>query len=230
LCQFSIFEWSQNSDNFGIDNYYIDKNHEYNLKDIGAYLNEQNIVFYYRKKLIVPDIETANKLISFVSSSVLSDPQLKEKYKNKKYIDKSISYMYTSDFRAEQNQLIFMGKKSLLEWKANTSGNNFKIFFQTRPKDKNPYYYKNIFIEEGKLMILQNTKRSDFPSALAVSKRWEESGINVGYNPRDIYVSEIVIFDVYTEHGLTHRSKPNGKPKLKIFGYSDGSYAALLFL
>jgi len=235
LKQYSLFEWANDSENFGMDNFKIIPNHKYDLKKLNSRIIRGNDVLYKGNRLIVNDEETAKRLINFVKVSSLNDSTIIDRYKNKRIIDGSSLYTSIVDFRTEKKQLVFLNREGVLQWKMEKSRDlaNSNVYSQPRPWNKEAYYYRNLNIENGKLMIIQNTEDGDFPSALAVSKMWETRTINPGYNPDpDIYVPEDGLkFEVFTEEGKYHES---GKSKslitLKIFGYDDGSYGAVLFL
>jgi len=229
LKEYSLYEWAQKPSKFSIKNYVVIKNHVYNLEKTN-YRIERTDVFYKKRLIIVQDMETATKLLSFVNVSSLNDSTLERRYKNKKSVNVTAFFKYLTDFQSEKDQLIFIGKGSVVSWLSNDHEKIFEVSPQLLPETKNPYYYRNMSIENGKLMLLQNTRTQNFASALAVSKEWEHTKTNVGYNPVNIYVEENPSFEVYTKEGLTHRSDHRSNRIYKLFGYDDGSYAALLFL
>lgn len=245
LKEYSIYEWAQNPAKFDESKFvvYEGRTHvEYGITD-GVDLTPllelgvKHPTFYYRSKIIVPDKETIGRLLSYVLVSSLNDSFLERNYKYKKYINGAPFYKYLADFKSSKDQLLFIGKGSLVSWLSHTPSNNTEInIIHTRPLPhlKAPYYYKNTLIQNGRLMIIQNTYAGNFPSALAVSKEWVKSGVNVGYNPQEypggIYVEDKPNFEVYTVEGFTHKSEESSGSVYSIFGYEEGSYAALLFL
>jgi len=230
LKEYSIYEWAQKPSRFSIKrNFVVIKDHEYDLSKVN-YRMERNDVFYENAKIIVTDIETAEKLMSFVTVSALNDSSLEKRYKHKKSVNVSAFFKYLTDFESENDQLVFMGKGSLVAWLARDTENIFEVSQTLLPDFKTPYYYRNMSIDNGRLMLLQNTKLGDFASALAVSKEWEHTKTNAGYDPVNIYVEEAPSFQVYTKEGLSHQSDKKSEFVYKLFGYDDGSYAALLFL
>jgi hypothetical protein len=260
LKQYAIYEWSQNPNGFGKNNFVIIKDHSY--EPINNHFFTYNNVFFKldlkskttkpkkkeiskkskvakRYKIIVPDEETQNRLLTFVQTSSLNDSMLAEKYKNKKLIDGKYIYKNINDFRSSENQLIFMGADAVLRWKREKEETETRsnILNHPRPSLKSAYYYRNYRIENGRLAIVQNTVFADFPAALAVSSMWERYGINPGYNPKPgtIDVPNDPAYRIYTNEGLAAESKikPNEKDDilgLYVFNYDDGSFAALLFL
>lgn len=258
LKEYSIYEWSQNPDEFDHENYIVIPDHIYNLDNLELkFSTKTNAVFYKKNKIIVPDKETINRLLMFVNISYLNDSFLAHRYKNKKNICSYKFYSSINDFRPIKNQLIFIGKTSITQWKkyqerASIRNQNYVLSY-TLPDTKEPYYYRNDNIKNGKLMIIQNVEFGYFDTALKVSKMWQNTSynnqddehqqlptrVNIGYYesniPSDIKLPNKPSFKVYTEQGLSHESdqKPNnniGEYRLHIFGYKDGRYAAVLFL
>jgi len=137
------------------------------------------------------------------------------------------------DFGTSKHQLIFMNQRAIINWVIQNDEIINVISTNVNPDTIDPYYYRNILIHDGELMLLQNTEYGDLYSALKVSKEWEITRTNPGYRPRYIKVPGDPSFEVYTLDGMTHRSDKNPsktEPLLKIFGYKDGRYAAALFL
>jgi len=248
LKQLSIYEWAQNPEKFGENNFIVYEGRtasEYGITtesstNIPFIIDRSHSKFYYRSKIIVPDKETIGKLLSYVSVSSLNDSHLQNNLKYRPLINPRPFYKVIQDFTPSKDQTIFIGKGSLVSWMANTrdvdeqKGVNV-VHSHPIETSYTPYYYRNMSIRDGTLMLIQNTHASNFPSALAVSKEWTTSQVNVGYNPETypggIYVEDKAAFEVYTTEGLTHKSVGSvGNIPYTIFGYESGAYAAILFL
>lgn len=243
LKEYALYEWAQNPAKFGEGNFVVYEGREtqdyaVTNNNISEFLElgVKHPTFYYRSKIIVSSSELVKRLLSYVLVSSLNDSHLETEYKYKKFINDAPFYKYLSDFKPSKDQNLFIGKGSLVSWLSHTPVGDTEInIIHTRPlpQSKSMYYYRNMAIQEGRLMIIQNTYSNNFPSALAVSKEWIMSGINVGYYPNEypggIYVEEDPNFEVYTVEGLTHTSGKKGDT-YTIFGYSDGGYGAILFL
>jgi hypothetical protein len=253
LKEYSLYELAVLRDKFDIKNFVIDKDYFYDLEISNFQLppDKRTNPFYSNGKIVVPDEETALRLITHVKILSLRDSTLLDNYASKTRIDNSAFFENISDFKSEQNQLIFLDKKGLIEWRNITSTFGAKtdliqivdtklkayISGNVSPDKSEPYYYRNDNIQKGRVMLLQNTKEGDLPSALQVSTEWELTGVNIGYNIslRDENIQKEYPLEVYTEEGLTHRSgnasSNSVKNKiLKVFGYDNGAYAAILFL
>ena len=254
LREYAIYEWTKNIDAFGLDNFMIEPNFYYDMALLNFELPPTPINPFYQlddlnvNKLVVPDEDTAKRLITLVLTLSVRDSFFYENSLNKKSVDTSLFFTQLNDFRREKDQLIFLDKSSLSEWKKRKLDfvddpsqivleNSDKTYISGALFSQNsePYYYRNFRIEDGKLSILQNTQGGDLFSALAVSKEWETYKVNPGYEPKNIVVPENPSFEVYTDVGLTHQSLAinelsNEEIIYKVFGYDDGSYAAILFL
>lgn len=237
LKQYSLFEWANDPENFGIDTFYVKPDHEYDIQSLNNLFVKDNDVLYYRGWLIVPDEDTAKRLVNYVKVAVFNDPSIQSRYADRKAMDGSSLYTSITDFRREKKQLVFMGRDAVLQWKMERARElvNTNVYSTPRPHVKEPYYYRNLSIKNGRLMIIQNTQDGTLPMALAVSKNWEIRRVNEGYTPdRNIYIPEKNLsFEVYTEEGKTHNSETKGtdeNPRLRVFSYEDGSYGAVLFL
>lgn len=239
LKEISIYECAQNPKKFGRENYIIDEDHVYNIENI-EFENKlefsRNNIFYRDSKIIAPDLDTIKRLIMFVKVSYLNDYSLFRRYRHKKIMKGSLFYNDVDDFIPEKNQLIFIDSKSIEQWKDKKLKNVSTVVYRPLSENIEPYYYRNIFIKNGEIMILQNTENGDYLSALAASQVWEKSEINPGYYLKtdSIILPESPSFKVYTAaEGITHESdtkSSEASPLLNIFGYEDGTYAAILFL
>jgi hypothetical protein len=147
-----------------------------------------------------------------------------------------------TDFTPKQDQYIFSGIESVLRWKSIYRKDEYTISFRPLPKVQNPYYYINNRIAKGSLLLVQNTSSGSFIVALGLAYKMnpvkgEEFSSNPGYYPpKDLYIPSNPSFDIYVEGGLATRSemKPSneigGTPRLKLFGYKDGTYAAMYIM
>lgn len=261
LSEYSLYEMSTDVENFGINNYVIIPDYYYNLEIVNYELppHKSSNPFYSGGNIVVPDKDTANRLIKYAQTRSLRDSFLIENYINKTYIDNSQFFSSISDFRSEKNQLVFLNKSSLIAWKKSITQKHdnekdvkfikdkteMHISVNPSPHKTEPYYYRNINIQDGRLMILQNTSTGDFISALTVSKEWEITGTNIGYSSSltimtkedkitskksALPLKEELAFEVYTDEGLTKQNDIQNDYVMKLFGYDDGSYAAILFL
>lgn len=235
LKEYTLYEWAQNPKTFGKNNFIVIENHNYSLSTAG-YVFNRNRNFYQGKKLIVPDEDTMQRLIIFAEVSASNDSKLSLKYKNKKNINVYRLFLTLSDFKHENQQLIFIGKTPLETWiTKHTTGNDpDKISAKLLPSNEEPYFYRNFSIKNGILSIIQNTKNKDIATAVIVSREWNNVNTNIGYNPKlELYGGvDDVSYDIYNYQGLIDQVKSSKKGKIvaNIFRYADNTYAAILFL
>jgi len=251
LKQYSLVEWANDPDNFGIKNYALGKNHDYKIDSIvkPCEIKRGNKNFYSSTflkknsyKLVVPDKDTAERLIMFVKTTNMNHKNLMEEYLTKTTFDGRLFYTSIKDFRPEQERIVFINAESLIKWKMERLREimNSTVDLFLEPDNVEPYYYRNLNINNGKLLIIQNTEKGDLIGALSVSKEWELHKINLGYTPHKEHPNKLVIdnypenglcFDVYTEEGMVYISdkKPTELlPRMHVFGYENGQYAAIL--
>jgi hypothetical protein len=234
LKEYSLYEWSQNPDNFGSSNYIIRETHNYNVNNVG-YIFDRNQNFYVGSKIIVPDKDTMERLLMFVMVSFSNDSKLAIKYKNKKIINTYPLFETLQDFKSEPNQLLFIGKKSLENWiDKNSSVDADTISISLFPKNREPYFYHNYMIKSGKLMLIQNTKSTDLNSALFISREWYHTKINLGYDAKhDNIDTSSLNYKIYTINGEKNKVRGQTKNTFKatVLDYGDDQgFAALLFL
>lgn len=243
LQEYSLYEWSHDPINFNKNSFIIIQNYSYNnIKSLSDKFIRYNTVLYRDNRLIVPNNDCINKLLKFVYVMSFNDNSIIDRYKNKLHFPGNIAYSELSDFNMSDDQVLFLDRESLVKWKRSTTKNlEMKVNYDLYSLNKEPYYYRNINVLDGTLCIIQNTMKRDFNSALIISKSWENVRINIGYNPIELEENidtNSIMFEVYTKNGLTHSSDkfvPQFKNEfdksniiLKIFGYDDGSFAALL--
>lgn len=245
LKQYTLYTYAtmEDPETFGDDSFIVDPKHEYNIEGLNKSLyKEGNNIIYREDKIIVNSENIKKGLISYLKVSLLNDRYAVKEFADHKSIDKY--YQIISDFRAADGQLVFLNKNGLIRWRNETvkkmSGG--AMVSPSPLKDtKDPYYYRNPNIRNNKLMIVQNVKGGKLDRALAVSQKWKESGINIGYElssrrfvdpePSSINIDELT-YHIYGELGEIELKKGTGKT-LFIFKYTaEGEkeeYAAILF-
>jgi len=265
LQQYVIYEWAKDPHNFGKDNFVIDAHHEYvpivnhsfgynntffrkngskrspniSKKTGGKRKKQKSDKNINNFKIIVPNENTRDRLLTHVRVASLNDSTLASQYKDKKVMDGNVVYKNISDFRRSEKCLLFMGAQSVMRWKRENEKLNTKytVSISVQPDSTIPYYYRNHLIEGGRLMIIQNTVFKDFPAALAVSGQWVKNKINEGYEPQPgtIDIPDHPAYKIYTVKGLSGESEvkvnvAHNIYELNTFNYADGSFGAILFL
>lgn len=196
------------------DNYHISPNYEYkNIYMLGEKVvrNKANPVLYNSNKLIVPDTETANRLISYAKLKFFNDYSKKELYKNLERINAKKFFSSLDEFRNDNKQLIFTSVNSLMKWKNRKL--NYTVLNDLDAKTKSPYYY----MYKDKLCIIQNVKGNK-ENAQYVSMYWKEHKLNKGY-----------FYDLKNEMGEEYSKYVQNIRDIEVIDYGD-TYGAILDL
>jgi len=238
LEQYTLFEYAQDPENFDEETaFVVDKDHKYDIEILGKKLIKDNNIIYYNGRIIVPSEEIKEKLIGRLKVYLLNDSPGVLKYKD--YTVLQNYYKSLSDFRAIPNQLVFLNRLSLIRWKQERihNKNNSKVFDQPNEDMWEPYFYRNTYILNNRMCIIQNVEDGMLEKALLVGMRWMKDKINIGYTAENkgvlIDESEIrsLVYTVYTEEGKGRTIKPSKsskKERVYIFEYESGIFASLL--
>ena len=115
LRQYTLFEYSNNPENFNKDNFVVIPDYHYDIDSLEGKLIPGNKVMYKHKKIIVPSKEVYKRLIMFLKSELLNDTPGVKNFKDRSTIK---DYFRTlSDFKKSNNQLTFLNRTNLIEWK-----------------------------------------------------------------------------------------------------------------
>ena len=116
LKEYSMILFSKNK-SIVLDNFKIMKNHDYDIYNMPNKIGKHENIFY-EEKLIVPDQETADKLIKYVNVNVYNDRYLIDKYSELKIINSKREYD-PSEFNTTTDELIFSNKNQIKNWMKN---------------------------------------------------------------------------------------------------------------
>lgn len=260
LVQYMFFEYShsQNPGSFGVNNYVIIPDHYYDLSKQGKMLVRFNEVFYdsgtdmsTNGKLIITSESLLKRMLDFLALSLKINYETIRKFKNNVLVRNY--YRTLSDFKHRPNQIIFMNKESIKRWiieKTEKTDMNMITGIPV-PSKQNAYIYRNIKINNGLPIIIQNVtgrdldegyivtalgaERGNTPTlvrSLGVASTWEQIKVNPGYDP--IFRPDLLYnanYIIYNEKGVFTNVTidPNNKVYFNLFQYEDGSYAAMLF-
>lgn len=236
LKQYSLIEWSKNQEDFGENNFTVDPDHDYDIKNLSVKIQRGNSHIYDGKKIIVPDRETIQRLLTYVYVTCINNKDYAEFIQKKNSISPYDIFTSPIDFKQRPGQTVFIGRESVRNYKQSKAREiiNSQIFSHIRNWSKEPYYYKNPKVLDGRICIIQNTYDGSLPTALTISKAWYHKKINEGYQPKnssyEVKVIETENFDIYTEEdGLTFSVKRKG-PLLNIIVDDNGDHCAILDL
>ena len=227
LKQYTIFEYSRNPNNFGKESFIIDTDYRY--EDIASLGNRlvQNNIMYRDNKIIVPSEKVIDSLLNYLKLQKFNDFEGVKNFKNRHLIENY--YNNLSDFTPATDQFIFLNRESLLRWKEESVRNKNNTTY-IRPTTKEAYFYKNINIKNGILMLVQNVDEGLFKRALNVGRVWEVDRRNTGYNTKPI--SDNIGYTIYSEKGFGMvKSSTLGAMVHVLKYFNDGiKYSALLFI
>lgn len=212
-------------------NFVVDEEHIYDIDSLNKLLIYENNVFYRtsllnpQPRIIVPSSDAIDRLIYYVAAFKLTNENELKNYRYRKNI--SGVYNTLSDFRIDDSQFIFTNAQSLYRWTDSPSlFEQNLVEYKINMNIKEPYYYRNININDGKLFLVQNVADGSLLRALRVSKEWNDTRVNTGYNAKLIGVDNVTDYTVYTINGPA----PNSNYPNKVLLYYGNIYAALLEL
>jgi hypothetical protein len=244
LKQYTLYTYALHPEDFDENYFWVDPNHVYDMDRLGGRLFvDQNDIIYNAGYIIVPSEDVKQGLMAFLKVSLLNDTPGVMATLNTKTIENY--YQTISDFRNQDEQLIFVNKSGLKRWKqestrgstASSASTGLGASTGTRGPvisafpivgAKDPYYYKNPKIRRDNLMIVQNVIGGTLERALSVSYKWNTSRINPGYMSPISNIKDDISYIIYKEMG--EASKEKRKTNFShIFQYENGDHAALLF-
>ncbi|MDB4769423.1 hypothetical protein OAG24_00510 [bacterium] len=222
--QYVLFEYSQNPETFGENNFHIDSNHTYDIDSLDKKFIRGNDVMYVGNKLVIPSIKVRCQLLSYLKAQVLNNPNIL-KFKNKKFIDNY--FVNPSDFNAHKNQIVFMNRKDVNTWIKNNFRKKFskQITSTLYPTLTTPYFFKNTNIGKFNPVLIQNVINGDLRRALAVGQKWVKDRVNTGFNSDPIKSIDKIKFEVYDRY----KYKDTNLETPSVLHYGGNNYGAILF-
>lgn len=233
LKQYVLWEYSQDPEGFSEDSFTVDADHVYDLRKVGNKFSFNDTIYDTEqlagvRKIIVPTEDVRGRLMYHLQVSLLNDRAGVMAMKNKKSLEGM--YQNISDFRTRDEEIIFSNVANIVRWKFDFDRNqrNNSVMYRFLPEFKEPYFYRNIKIKKGKLVIIQNVEKGELDTAIAVSEKWKKDRVNIGYSPEkpDTDTS----YNIYTETGLSNTVRRKKDGVVDIVEYENGQYGALLSL
>ena len=187
-----------------------------------------NEVMYHKGKLVATSEEIKRKLLYFLETAKLNDPEGVLKMAQASTIESG--YQTIRDFRQADQQVIFMNQSSLKRWKEERSlaTSSKAVSGVWRPDYTEPYFYRSPKIRGNALMIVQNVN-GDLEMAKLVSYLWVVERRNVGSEGPDREVPGIS-YVIYEVHGEKKEVKGETKEMASVVHYGEEDYGAVLFL
>lgn len=224
LMQHTLYDYSNNPSSFSKDNFVVVPSHIYDISQLSK-MFKKNTALYSNKKLIVQSEEMREKLLSYLEIQLLNDTPGVLKYKNRIFLTNF--YKKITDFRQNPKQNIFIGINMLKE---STKHNNdkFKIIYKLLPRTiKEPYFYKNYYISNSTLFLVQNVHDNTLEKSLGICKVWAEEKINPGYGYNMLLDISLLNYEIYSETGLIKKALDYTIDRLMVIKRQD-KYSALL--
>jgi hypothetical protein len=183
---------------------------------------------YSNNKLIASSENLKDRLLSYLKVQVLNDkPGVLALIENTN-IDEY--YLYVSDFRQTETQVLFLNKETLLQWKKNRDKRQKQRKIYTTPQSfKEPYFYINDSIKINELMLIQNVVEGEKDVALSVCNSWSKNRINSGYNSNLYSDVDKYSYKVYDTDGTIVEEKQHKKESPYSLLQTSLGYSAILF-
>lgn len=140
-------------------------------------------------------------------------------------------YTYISDFKVQENTLIFMDYNALDAW---INNNNIIISKNILPVNKYPYLFQDV---NGSVYIIQNTKNNTLKEAIAVIAKWNNEKVNEPTNGKKTDISPSIYKPILLskyDRNISHLELVvRGSVHYKVLDYKylkdiTGIYAAML--
>lgn len=205
----------------------VDLKWHYDIENISRSI-DGNKTFYDDGKIIVPSDNIRIRLHSYLLIQLLNDRPRVESLKDKVLLWDH--YTKIDDFTSHRNEIVLLGIEQLHMWfNANRDENIVHINIQ--PLLKRPYFYKNYKLGNS-IMMIQNVEEGNIRRALAVSKRWNEDRVNLGYNVGGTDIAELddpedYQYVIYTIDGLLASTKLR-RSEIIVMRYDRNTFAAVL--
>lgn len=227
LKKYVLYAYSLDPHSFGESSMKVVKDYKYDLEKLDKRLSVNDIMFSKDKKLIVPSQEIKASLIQYLEKTLLNNTQGVMAMADQKVIVDYYSSL--SDFRQEENQLVFFDVQSVERWRQESSRirQHNQIYPYLLSDAREPYFYNGDLFEEDKIVLIQNTEQ--FSEALAISEKWNESKINLGYRAHES-PSVDISYVIYSQNGEVSEEKRDTAFKAHVIEYYDGGYGAILEL
>lgn len=209
-------------------------------------------------KLRVPNTATKDRLLNYLRVNLGVDKGGVELYSKYSQIPPYINFKDNTDFIQDSDTFFFSKRAHIKSWVqskqtkkihstiySSVHVNEYDMIEEKKYmtevqlkkhgiKDKfraikHSYFYRNPFIFDYNIAIIQPVLDNDLKRAIAVSYKWHNDHINIGYDsePLDTDVS----YTVYNEMGEKQYVSHQGDPKsVTVILFAEDKYVALLKL
>jgi len=231
LKQYTLFEYSnlpENKRSSFVEKFIVVPNHIYNVSKLKCKLfTANNDVIYLKGKIVVTSDEMKERLVEYAKVYEFNNKNDLESYKYRTKLANTFNII--SDFKHRDGELMFETKKDLLDNIKKRDFASIHLVPDLTGSAREPYFYRNSNINNGKLCIMQNVPMRSLNNTLHTTRKWNIDKINMGYvvvDERDYDSKEgYVIYDL---HGNIKESK--GGKQLSIMMIEEDVYVAMLFV
>lgn len=226
LSQYTFLEYSLQPERFlnYDDVYLVDENHEYPTV-FPRVLISGNPDFYKDGKIIVPSLDTRDRLIYRLQVELLNNPIPIKTFA----LDNRVRGKYNTvfDFRHQPNQLLFLSRESLMVWKRHNIRKEHILHTSLLPPEtRETYFFRHSSINNGKPTIVQNTDAGLKEDAVIISTVWAKDKLNIGRNLQNIKTNNI--FDPNFTYRVFTEGRIEGEGEGIIVKYEDGRWGSIL--
>lgn len=248
LKQYTLYTYarSEHPESFDEDDFVVNDKHVYNLDLLEKKFIKDTPVIYWKGKIIVPNEQTRDHLLSYLEAMVANDKDGVMAMKDSQAIEGY--YQNLSDFRSSVDQLVFTSKNAVMRWRNSRileEGKTRSEVMDVEDQDTlEPYYYRNPKIKREHLMIVQNV--IDFSEkstkgdsdlelsrdrAISVAYRWLKDNTNAMADAPILDNVANISYVIYSrEQGFNEtRVQRKTKEYVSLIKYANGRYGALLF-
>lgn len=205
LREYSLYEYMMN--NRDDDIFVVVPDHEYDINFVVSDSFERyNDIFYFKKKLIVPNEKIMNNLKNYIQMFEKNYPNIIESYSDRLFLRGYYSKL--EDFRQVREQIVFINNSEFEEWIKNRDEERNKVYNEHQPRRKEPYMFRG---EDDEIVLIQNVEEGSKEKAEYVSMVWNRERINVGYS-------------------VKNEEKDFMGEKGQVIEYENGEYGAVLTL
>lgn len=210
------------SKEFSKDNIIVIKNYDYNIKNMQRKITLTSS-FFKDGKLVADSEKTRFKLEYYLLHMLLKNKSYVLNFHERVYIDHY--YTFSKDFKQAENQLIFIGSTSLINWiDYQKVGSIKKTCITPDITQQEPQFFSHWALYSGFPVIIQNVQNNSLKRALKVAVNFIQNGYNSGYSTENIE-SDVEFTKYYFYQG---RLIKEGTSNISVWQYAPNKYAALL--
>ena len=223
----------ENLRDFKQEGFHVDPGHVYEI--LSKTIEGNRSFLSPEGKVYVPNERIVHKLIYVLYLAFESDRQNIEEYRHRKYLDDFV--LNLSDFNTHDNEVILSGKRALLQWIRESEF--YLVAHDNIPNEsetkKEPYFFKNPYVENGRLFLVQNVRHGDLDRALHVAAIWEKYRLNLGFDTdRSVSAKKsYVVYDIQSAVNIQRTIVGDNRSGVyayhhRLLKYHSTAYAAML--